>query len=216
MVELDSLDFAGAESTIHEASTYARDRGLVIRGDEAMAQTFVLHWARGSLCDVRPLLEMLKDNALGQRGWLAALALARFMTGDRDSAAELGAEIARTTSRVESEFDWYSIITAAILSDVAYFGRNAELAHFVIEQLTPRSGGRVLLGLAVDLGPVDRYLALAHAALGADDEAQRLRAGAKAQAGCALWWNRATSDELATGQIVMPTDAAWSWIEAAR
>lgn len=212
MLQLDHLDLDGAEVTIGNASAFARERGLIIRGDESVAQAFVLSWARGTLDQFRTLLEVRDPASPGYVGWTAALALARLASGDDAGAVELGNELAGTVHAI-SDWDWYAFIAAALLSDVAFFTGSPGIARHVIEQLTPMSGRRVMLGLAVDLGPVDRYLALAHATLGAHDETRRLRDRARSQAGCELWTRRIERDERATGRIVPETDEAWIWIE---
>ena len=91
---------------------------------------------------------------------------------------------------------------------------SATIADHVIDQLTPLSGRRALLGLAVDLGPVDRYLALAHATVGDRHEMRRLREQARVQAGCELWSGRIDRDDAASGGIRPATGGAWSWIES--
>jgi hypothetical protein len=212
MLRIDHLDLEAAETTIGDASRYAKERGLIIRGDESVAQAFVLSWAKGTLGQLRALLEARDPTAPGHRGWTAALALARLAAGDEAGAVALGAELAETTHTI-SNWDWYAFISAALLSDVAFFTGSTEIARHVVDQLTPMSGRRVMLGLAVDLGPVDRYLALAHATLGASGPVRELRDRARSQAGCELWSSRTERDEHATGQIVSTGDGAWTWID---
>jgi len=212
MLQLDHLDLDGAESTIGAAARYAGQHGLIIRGDESIAQAFILAWVRGNLGQFRDLLEGRDPDSPGYLGWTAALALARLAAGDHEAAVALGTELAATSHPI-SDWDWYAFIAAALLTDVAYFTGSPTIAEHVIDQLAPMSGRRVMLGLAVDLGPVDRYLALAHATLGAHEMAAALRDQAREQAGCRLWSTRLECDEHATGRIVEPTDGAWTWIE---
>jgi hypothetical protein len=212
MLQIDHLDLDAAEATILDASTYARDRGLIIRGDESVAQAFVLSWARGTLGQLRTLLEVRDPASPGYRGWTAALALARLAAGDEAGAVALGLELAETTHTI-ANWDWYAFISAALLSDVAFFTGSTAIARHVVDQLTPMSGRRVMLGLAVDLGPVDRYLALAHETLGASGPVHELRDRARSQAGCELWSLRTERDDQATGRIVPKGEAAWSWID---
>ena len=213
MLKLDRVDLDGAEAAIGDASTFAREHGVIIRGDEAVAQAFVLAWVRGTLSQFRDLLEVRDPDSPGYVAWSAALALARLAAGDRAGALALGEELAVTAHAI-SDWDWYAFIAAALLADVAFFADSVEIADHVIEQLTPLTGHRVLLGLAVDLGPVDRYLALAHETVGDSGPAQRMRERARLQAGCELWSIRTRRDETATRGIGPATAGAWSWIEA--
>jgi hypothetical protein len=205
---IDEGDLARAERAIQVAEEQAVRRGVRNRREGPTAQRFVIAWARGGLAGWRPLLEGTDWRAPGRPVWGVVLAATRLHDRDGAGAAAVGREVAE---RALADQDWFARFIGAVLAEIAHFTGDGELAALVRELLGRWTGRRVFVGAAtVDLGPVDHYLALAHALGGSAEEAARLHIRAVTDAACPLWSQRVERPD--TGQLVAPDGTPWGWI----
>ncbi|MGY1619874.1 ATP-binding protein [Geodermatophilus sp. SYSU D00691] len=127
-----------------------------------------------------------------------SLALLLAEAGRRDEAEALLGELAADGCRaVPPDALWLSGVAQLALAAVR-LGRRAE-AETLHRLLLPHSGAVVIEGVVVWWGAVDHYLGLTAAALGREDEAERLlRSGLRQhEAWAAVPWIRASLDALA-------------------
>lgn len=132
------------------------------------AATLAAFWDEEAL---RLILDQLRraHDELGEGAVLLHLVIARCGTED-----ELQAVLREMPVPFEGREFWSSVTDWSTEAEAASIVGDVELARHAVEVLAPYTGRIGVAGAVLALGPVDGYLALAHATLGATHEASRL------------------------------------------
>ncbi|MGI8685753.1 MAG: BTAD domain-containing putative transcriptional regulator [Acidimicrobiales bacterium] len=215
---------AGQLTEAHEVAERARARGEEI-GLEGVAtayaaQLFTLGWVTGDLHAFTAPIEVLGVSG-PDLVWRAARALALAVSARPDEAA---AELARLRPDIAAGgASWLNFVGVVLAVETASMVGDIEIMDVARPVLGRRRSDHVVLGTgALDLGPVDRYLALVVRHLGHDREAvELLRAVAAEQRSGWIWQVRAAVDLARTGDgsassdaVVAAAGAAWRWLLA--
>jgi hypothetical protein len=137
--------------------------------------------------------------------------------GDEKRAAQMLHELAGPDfGRIPRDVDW--LLTMTALTEVAAGIGHRQLCEFALQLLTPYAGrGISNAGAVTFAGVVDHYLALAHRALGSQDDTERYFAQAAAaydQVGAVWWANRCRSirpTTASTGEAVLRPAGGGTW-----
>jgi DNA-binding SARP family transcriptional activator len=136
------------------------------------SQLFALRRRQGRLSELVPVVERLAGSGGQQLGWLSALGILRFETGDAQAARRIyDEELATGPSGLPHGMFWLTRV--AMLSDLSAKLRDVAGAEALYAQLAPHATRNVVVAYCSFWGPVDGYLALLAQTFGDDALAER-------------------------------------------
>lgn len=156
-------DLAGDEEAADRcADEFLREARRAQTGDAVSAwasQLLARRRRQGRFVELAPHVERLARSGGQQLGWLSALGVLRFETGDAAAAREIyEEEMAGGPARLPRGMFWLTRI--AMLSELCAKLADAAGAEALYTELVPHAERNVVVAYCSFWGPVDRYLVL--------------------------------------------------------
>jgi hypothetical protein len=123
------------------------------------SQVFALRRRQGRLGELAPAVERLARSGGHQLGWLSALGVLRFDTGDVDGARRIyELELEKGPEALPRGMFW--LLRMSLLSELCALLGDASRAEALYAQLAPHADYNLVVAYCSFWGPIDGYLAL--------------------------------------------------------
>jgi tetratricopeptide (TPR) repeat protein len=149
------------ESAERHAQESLRQAQLAHTGDawsSWASQMFATRRRQGRIAELGPLVERLANSGGHQLGWLSALGLLRFETGDHDAARSIYEREMRNGGELPRGM--FRLTRLALLAELCAKLGDTAGAEALYGQLAPHAECNVVVAYCSVLGPVDGYLAM--------------------------------------------------------